>query len=434
MSKLEEMLREQKPPGFSGVHTDPGDSDAMVPKALRKMEETKSARDIAKRSGWSVNQLKRIWSTCIAFMVVSLSATAADINAGYSFSVNDQVTAAKLNNLVGAASINTTFFTDKSAATPAGADTFMFYSVSLAGFRKASFNALLLQNSDLITTQTEDTSPALGDFLLTYDLSALGLKKATIGSVVTNAIGNTNWIASLPDIATPLLSASLRILNGGTNNSLTISNLYRGLTYGITTFTNLEASTSPTNMDELLIWDSVSGSNRQTSLIGLLTNLSEVPIYSSITATDQFVVANFANTNPVVKKVNAGTIANYVVISKSLATTNQLTTSFTSPQGSLSTGAAIALSHGLGNTPQLVRAVLVCTNAELNYAVNDEVDVSGAEDGSQKQAFDVSANSTTVTVTCSTTTPRILNRTTGTQTAITAVDWNIKVYCMRFNY
>jgi len=58
---LLEILRTGKPPGFKGLAADPQSPDAAIPRALKQMEQTQSARAIAKGAGWSVNQLKETW-------------------------------------------------------------------------------------------------------------------------------------------------------------------------------------------------------------------------------------------------------------------------------------------------------------------------------------------------------------------------------------
>jgi len=55
------MLAAQKPPGFAGIRSDPQGPDMAIPRALRELEKTQSAREIARGAGWSVNTLKRTW-------------------------------------------------------------------------------------------------------------------------------------------------------------------------------------------------------------------------------------------------------------------------------------------------------------------------------------------------------------------------------------
>jgi hypothetical protein len=61
MGRLEEMLKLQQPPGFRGIHKDPGTPDVAIPRALKKLEQTQNARDIARGAGFSVNTLKKTW-------------------------------------------------------------------------------------------------------------------------------------------------------------------------------------------------------------------------------------------------------------------------------------------------------------------------------------------------------------------------------------
>ena len=45
-----------------GGAVDPQSPDGSVPRAIRQMEATMSARDIARGSGFTVNQFKKIWN------------------------------------------------------------------------------------------------------------------------------------------------------------------------------------------------------------------------------------------------------------------------------------------------------------------------------------------------------------------------------------
>lgn len=61
MSRIQEIIESGKAPGFRGVHRDPGSPDVAIPKALKKLEQTQSAREIARGAGFSVNTLKKTW-------------------------------------------------------------------------------------------------------------------------------------------------------------------------------------------------------------------------------------------------------------------------------------------------------------------------------------------------------------------------------------
>lgn len=238
--------------GFVAGLTDPIDSDVSVPKAFRQLEDSVDYREIEKQSGFSKDEIRRVWefAVILALMLSMFSTRAADLSAGYSFSVNDSVTAAKLNALVGSASINTSFLTDKTAATPSAADTFLFYSSASAAWRKVRFDTMMQTNTSLITLQTEDTAPATGDYLLTYDVSAGALKKVTFGSVATNNL-----------IVTPGLSNALQLV-----------------------ITNLPVQTAPTNGDTFVMFDRTNNVVKQVTQARLLTNIvGNLPSFDFVT-------------------------------------------------------------------------------------------------------------------------------------------------------
>lgn len=194
----------------------------------------------------------------IALLLVAMQAFGADINKGYSWLPNDRVTATKLNNEIDLATINTTFFTDKSSAQPISTDTILFYQGSSGLYRKASYSVFNLGNTNLITDQTEDTSPATNDLHLTYDVSAGTFKNATLANEAI-AIKPTvwgNWWSNAVFAVT-------------TNNPTDPTNYY---------FTQ---RTAPAGTDSLLIWDSVANTNKWVSLNTFWTNSGVKKIVSS---------------------------------------------------------------------------------------------------------------------------------------------------------
>lgn len=48
--------------GTSSSPIDPGDADYQVPRAFRQVEEKMSAREIVRESGYTVDEIKRVWS------------------------------------------------------------------------------------------------------------------------------------------------------------------------------------------------------------------------------------------------------------------------------------------------------------------------------------------------------------------------------------
>lgn len=210
----------------------------------------------------------------LALFAFQLSALATDISTGYSFSSGEQnVTHTKLNNAVNNATINSGFYTDKSALTEtASGDLVLIYSASLGALRKMTVDNLNFSNIRVITNQTEDVTPATGDFVLTFDVSAGTLKKTTLLDLVfTNDFlinGRTNW--PNPNRATTSLLAYDTVT--GQYSKLSRSNLFWQF-FEFNNFTNQPLTTIPTNhTDLLLIWDAAAGTNKTTTLRNLLTN------------------------------------------------------------------------------------------------------------------------------------------------------------------
>jgi len=128
-------------------------------------------------------ELLSVWIALAIWLTADLRA--ADINKGHTFTDGDTAYAGDFNDFLDLATINTSFFTGKSATTtPAAADTLLTYNASAADFRKVTLGNLVLSNPSLITGQTEDTTPATNDFLLSYDTSASGLKKVQAGKLI----------------------------------------------------------------------------------------------------------------------------------------------------------------------------------------------------------------------------------------------------------
>lgn len=62
MGRLAEILRTGRPPGMRTGVIDPTLPERAVPKAFKDLEQTQSAAKIARDSGFSVKQIKRIWN------------------------------------------------------------------------------------------------------------------------------------------------------------------------------------------------------------------------------------------------------------------------------------------------------------------------------------------------------------------------------------
>jgi hypothetical protein len=402
--------------------------------------------------------MRKTFTALCAMLAVGLTLHAADINKGYTFQPGEKnVTHTKLNNLVEAATINTSFFTGKSAITNAeGADILLLYSPTLAGFRKISWNSLLLGNSAFITSQTEDTSPATNDHVLIVSAADATYKKVPLSSL---ALPNTGLIGDLPLLASSnfLQSAFVPILNDGTNNKVPISTLLEG--WSLYPFTNRTATTTQTNEDKLLIWDSAAGVNKTITVQAWFTN---PPASSTFTNEDSFLywssVTNATDgtngrlkrltlsglwTNPPITTVwtNTDTIPIWstatngpggtnptmarVAISSLLQTRTFTTAEFLLPGPNNTTN----LAHNLPGTPQSVFWVLVCKTADLNYAIEDELAFTSFVDtgGNGRNPFVPGANTTNIFV-LQGDNARTRNKTTANLENITAASWRIKAY------
>lgn len=276
----------------------------------------------------------------IALLLVGLTAQASDISPGYSFSSTELVTAQKLTSLVSASTINTDFITGKATATANGADSLIFYSVSGAALRKGSYSAMFLNNKTIISGQTETTTPALADYLLLYSVTGDALFKVSI----TNVFGS--------------LGIGLSV-----SNALAVYNPYS------VNFTNLAVDVTIVGGDRLLIWDSSVGSNRQTTVAGLITNATQ-----DLTADGQTVFAGVTtNGYSKIALTNLNTYLTNLVQASFPVLTNTVFTSglYSIPAG----GFTISTNHGFGVTPFFAKWMYVCvTNNEANgFAQNQEV-------------------------------------------------------------
>jgi hypothetical protein len=374
-------------------------------------------------------------------LLLGLAAGAADLQRGITFTDGQVLTASDLHQLIDSATIVPGFLSGKPVATSlAGGDLLLLYSGGT--LYQISGNSLLYANSALITGRSEKGVPIAADYLLLWDSVSQTLEKVSAGNLALSSTNLYNLADLWPSNAS--LGTFLPALNTSTNNRLSVSNLFALFTYS-QLFTNLAAYTAPTNLDELLIYDSKNGLNKQTTLIGLITNLPTVATYTN--TADVLFGVSYAN--PAVPKVvkiggtafiaglegngaigvggGSGVLADisYLPIGTNfqvaLTTGNVIVTNF-----------AIALPTGPTFRQYHVWATLVCTNAELGYSVGDEVDSALFQDGSQNNAFAVGLNASTFYATCSSATLKVINKGSTTRSSITDGNWNLKIYFEAF--
>jgi len=413
MSKLHEILRTGVAPGMNLKSGDPTLPEKAVPKAFRDLEQKHGASRIAREAGFSVKQIKRIWNMLTLLTgLLAVTATAGDLTRSITFSDGQRITAAQLHTLVDGASVNATFLTGKNLnSTVDTADYVTVYDTSAGTFTRMTLSTLLMNNTGLITTQTDEVNPAYNDYVLTYDASSASFAKVSI----TNLLWNTNMIGVLPSIVTPGADSRLWLRDSGTNAAIQLTNLWAAFLYraGIT---NLPTLTSPTNEDRLLMWDSDDLTNKTTTLSGLFTNLTTTTTNHS---TDSYLTIS----NGTLRLITFNNISNLVM--------RGYNAGYASAETALSAGTKILdEAHSLPTTPTWVRAVLICKTADLNYAVNDEVPAETVSNFDGLCAFGAGANTTNVFVTCeSGGTYFLANKTTGAGgVAITNSRWRVKLY------
>ena len=103
---------------------------------------------------------------------------------------------------------------------------------------------------------------------------------------------------------------------------------------------------------------------------------------------------------------------------------------FESPNGVITPLAANQWNHGLGGTPRLVTVMLVCTAGEHGYSVGDEVNLTLSYGNSAGRGGTYGCNATQVYVGF-TNYPHIMPRAGGTNVAISAGSWRVKMRAWR---
>lgn len=112
-----------------------------------------------------------------------------------------------------------------------------------------------------------------------------------------------------------------------------------------------------------------------------------------------------------------------------LPSASSLPAGFTSSGQTITAGGSLSVAHGLGSAPVLIAARLKCTSADLNYSVNDEVQIAVDQmDGTSLGNYGMSvivSDSTNLGVRFATTTGvfRLCDKTSGAPATIDASKW-----------
>lgn len=331
-----------------------------------------------------IKRAVRRWALGAMLALAVTAGRAADLSAGYTFADNEKnITAAKLNAVVGSAVVNPAFVTAKTPATSlAAGDLFVLYSQSAAGLRRTSLASLLYNNTNLFSSQTEGFTVDATDWVLTYSTAGAGYRKVAAGNFFTNwpvLMGNpADLVPVLPNLTNNPVFA---VFEQGTSNAwryVPLTNFYT-----VVAPTNLAAANplAVTNNELMTIYAPTNGQAQTLSLTNLGIALQTV---------------GFASTNYSI--TNIGTFLNQ--------------------------------AHGFGVTPGLVRAVAVCLQTEGGYAAGDEVNANSVIDSSGGQMVAVGANATNVF--CVHRGEGIANQMlqrTGTNVfTLTSAKWALKVY------
>ena len=93
---------------------------------------------------------------------------------------------------------------------------------------------------------------------------------------------------------------------------------------------------------------------------------------------------------------------------------------------------ATVTAHNLGVIPDSIRLVLVCVIANLNYSVNDVVDMWAATTSAGGGAV-IIADSTNVTTYTANGATSLPNKTTGVVSPTTTADWNFRFVASVWN-
>lgn len=130
----------------------------------------------------------------------------------------------------------------------------------------------------------------------------------------------------------------------------------------------------------------------------ILTNQLPINTYTASVLTSGSVIANgLGNQITYLELTSSFSTTSSFSNTASYVTSNGNAFSFKNPQ-TIDTLNTMSHAHGLGAIPSFVRCVLVCESAELDYSVNDEVDISGLSQNTPEQhpTYTFGANDTTL--------------------------------------
>lgn len=378
---------------------------------------------------------KLFWLGLLLAAVVS----AGDITPGRTWVTGEQVTAAKMNDFLNSASINSTFYTSRTTSTaPGGAEVIIFYDSSAQAFRKITLDGLL-QRTNLITDLTPATSLATNDVFMV--VSGGELTSVTFSNVAISVTPYVSVTAS--NFALSNLSAQA-VFNPTLTNStvyfLTWTNDWTGTNWGpfrrlsapdlLTSYVpNLGTNAMlPYTWAQVFKPETLYRTNNYTNAWGYTNVVAITNLTHPGTNTATLVAAD---TIPI-GSTQQGTNTTVTLGALSQYITNGMG-QFVTAEYDIASGRT-ATNHNLGTTPTWVRWVLVCKTNDVGYSAGEEVAVTSFWDatGFSTPPFSVGASSTNifaVFISSGAGNLETVNGTNGTaSTGITKVRWRLKGY------
>ncbi len=338
---------------------------------------------------------------------------AADITPGYTFSPAEKnITDVKLNAAT-SGTVATSFYTGKSADTAVGADTVLFYSSSAGTFKKTTLTTLF---GNLPAMNGLSTLNVVGDFSVnTSKFTA----NATTGNTAVG--GNLTVATNLSVTGTTTLTGTLSATNTTTLGNTGVGTLSASgnatllgnmSLVGTASFTSAVAFNGGVTLgdaaaDTITVNGTLAGTLYGAPVVGL-TNATPL-------TTDKFLFQASGDSS----KLRIGTLPTLL---------NTFTTN-----GSIS-ATAVDVAHGLGGTPDSVTFFLVCTNAELGYAIGDEIPAYTAVNTSERNVLMGGANTTNVFFAMNVLTAIDVRSKTNAAAGVVPIvntNWNVRVRAIK---
>ncbi len=188
----------------------------------------------------------------------------ADIAKGETFADGEQLTGARLNNLLDSAVINTAFHTAKSSAgsnPSTSATEVMVYDSGASSFKRSTLGALVFDHTSLLSARSAKTVPVAADLLLLADSAASNAYKS---------ISLANLLFGAAAHSAPIGDDSIAIYDSANSavKKIALSDLS----------TLLPAHTAPVNADKLMIYDSADGELNNITLGALINGATAATV------------------------------------------------------------------------------------------------------------------------------------------------------------